>query len=308
MTPMTIMAMQQVAIMASAILSKNEGNESEIKALTVRADRLNHAVDFWNHWMIAGLILAAIAAVLIVLATRLVVLRTKQLAVAQAQLESAKDRQLNADLKDKDLEIQGLKTAAETAAKDIGTAKADVAKAEARSAEADAKAEQFRLAIAQANQQAAEANGIAEQERLARLRLEASLADRVLTPDTQGQLASMAKEFPGAIRLDVCVFGGTLEVANIAQAIIGPLSGWMIQQWQVTGGASARGILIGTSPSATDKDREAARQLIAILNLAGIDAGNWGYDELKKAADSGMRTGPPGAVDAPILMVVGPKR
>jgi hypothetical protein len=305
---MTITAMQQVAIMASAILSKNEGNESEIKALAVQADRLNHAVDFWNHWMIAGLILAAIAAVLIVLATRLVVLRTKQLAVAQGQLETAKDRQLNADLKDKDLEIQGLKTTAESAAKDIGTAKADVAKAEARSAEAAAKAEQFRLAIAQANQQAAEANRIAEQERLARLRLEASLADRVLTPDAQAQLATVEKEFPNGIRLDICAFGGTLEVANIAQAIIGSLNGWTIRQWQVTGGAAARGILIGTSPSATDTDREAAQRLIAALNSAGIDAGNWQYDELAKPADSGMRTGPEGAVNAPILMVIGTKR
>jgi hypothetical protein len=187
-------------------------------------------------------------------------------------------------------------------------AEGSIALAEQHSAEANAKAEGFRLDIAQANERAASANEIAEKERLARLQLEASLADRVITPDGQAKLASLTKEFPDSVHLDVCAFGGTLEVANITRAIIEPLNGWTIRLWRLTGGAAARGVMIGTSPSATETDRKAAQRLVEVLHSAGIDVGNWGYDELIKAANSGIRNGPGGAVDAPILMVIGTKR
>jgi hypothetical protein len=243
--------------------------------------------------------------------------KSRSLADTQDALIAEKDRIVGIDSQAKDVRIaDALKQAGESnkaageANERAGKAQASLASAEQQAAEANAKAEKFRLDIATANKAAAEANETAEKERLARIQLEASLADRVLTPDAQSQLARLANEFPNGIHLDVCTFGGTLEVANISQSIIQSLnkSGWTIRVWQVTGGAAARGILIGTSPSATDTDREAAQRLIAVLRSAGIDAGDWKYDDLVKAANSGMRSGPGGAVDAPILAVIGTKR
>jgi hypothetical protein len=58
--------------------------------------------------MIWGLALAAIAAVFVFIATRVVVSRTGQLTTTQDLLSKAKDRQLQLDLKEKDIKIQGL--------------------------------------------------------------------------------------------------------------------------------------------------------------------------------------------------------
>ena len=101
--PMMIMLIQRMILMAND--ANSDGKAAEIKSLTERTDRLNHAVDFWNEWMIAGLILAAVAAVLIVLATRMIVLRTQELTDAQGQLADTKEAQLTLDLKEKDRQI-----------------------------------------------------------------------------------------------------------------------------------------------------------------------------------------------------------
>ncbi|QNI33648.1 hypothetical protein H7849_06880 [Alloacidobacterium dinghuense] len=82
---------------------------SEIQTLTERIRELSGAVDFWNVVMLWGLGIAAFAAVLIVISTRLIVVRTGQQSSAQGLLDAAKDRQLEADLKAKDLKIAELK-------------------------------------------------------------------------------------------------------------------------------------------------------------------------------------------------------
>jgi hypothetical protein len=232
-------------------------------------------------------------------------------------LDSAKDRQLQADLKEKDRQIAEAGKSAAEATKSASEAheratkaQASLGQAEQNAAEANAKAEGFRRDIAQANERAAEANRIAEQERLARLQLEARLADRVLTPDGQAKLTALAASFPKGSRIDICTFGGTLEVANITQSISGALTmgGWAVQIWQVTGGGAARGILIGTSPTATESEQRAAVEIIATMNSLGMGGQIWKYDDLLKAANSGMRNGPMGAIDAPILVIVGSKQ
>jgi hypothetical protein len=83
-------------------------NVPEIEALTSRVNELGSAVDFWNAVMIWGLALAALAALLIGYSTRLVVVRSSALGQAQGELMAAKDRQLQADLKAKDLAIAAL--------------------------------------------------------------------------------------------------------------------------------------------------------------------------------------------------------
>jgi hypothetical protein len=100
-----IMAMQQAAIMAIAIVSDSTGKQSEIEVLTGRINSLTSAVDFWNRWMLWGLVVAALAAVWVVVTTRLTIVRSKELSVVQDLLDSAKDRQYQEESKSKDLKI-----------------------------------------------------------------------------------------------------------------------------------------------------------------------------------------------------------
>lgn len=95
---MTIMPIQQVMTMASAILSQGQASKRDIPALTERVTRLNRAVDFWNGWMMAGLVIAAIAALWLALTTRLTIVRQRELALAQGELDSAKEGQLQLQL------------------------------------------------------------------------------------------------------------------------------------------------------------------------------------------------------------------
>ncbi|MBZ5668625.1 MAG: hypothetical protein LAO04_02720 [Acidobacteriia bacterium] len=196
---------------------------------------------------------------------------------------------------------------ASSAEENLAGANERAALAEQHAAEASAKAEGFRLDIAKANERAADANRIAEQERLARLQLEARLADRVLTPDGQSRLTALAATFPHGTRIDIFMFGGTLEIANITQSINKSLAagGWTVRQWQVTGGGAVRGILVGTNPSADAATARAASGIISTLVSAGVGAGPWKFDELVM---SGMAQGPGEPMDAPIRMFIGSKQ
>ena len=82
---------------------------SEIDSLTHVVKRLNESVDFWNGLMIWGLVLAAIAALVVVGSTRLVVIRSKQLATAQGNLFDAKDAELRTNLANTSLEAEALR-------------------------------------------------------------------------------------------------------------------------------------------------------------------------------------------------------
>ncbi len=81
-----------------------------------------------------------------VIATRVVVRRTGQLSTTQDLLSAAKDRQLQTDLKAKDLEIEDLKVRSDTAEAGIATAQANAAKATQKAAEANKAAEDERSA------------------------------------------------------------------------------------------------------------------------------------------------------------------
>jgi len=80
----------------------------DIQALTNRVQELSRSVDVWNALMLWGLGFAAFAAAWIGIATRLVILRTGQQAEAQELLNAAKERELQIDLKQKDLSIAAL--------------------------------------------------------------------------------------------------------------------------------------------------------------------------------------------------------
>lgn len=102
---------------------------SEIQVLTNRVQELGDSVDFWNSVMLWGLLFAALAAAWVGISTRLIVLRTGQQAKAEERLEAAKERQLQFDLKEKDVEIGNLKLRSDTAEAGIATARGDAARA-----------------------------------------------------------------------------------------------------------------------------------------------------------------------------------
>jgi hypothetical protein len=196
-----------------------------------------------------------------------------------------------------------------SAKRDAAEANANLASANARAKDADAKAEGFRLSIAKANADAASANETAEREKLARVQLEARLADRTLTLEGLNTLYALAKSMPNE-RLDICTLGNNIEETQIARLIGGPLkvAGWKVRIWQIANGASGRGILMGTSATASANDLEAESKLLNFLNTHGVPTIEHRYDELLAAANSGIRGGVGEAVDAPILMMIGNKQ
>jgi hypothetical protein len=131
--------------MADAVVSQVAGNGSDIDSLGRRVDDLTHAVDSWNNWMLVGLVIAAVAAAWILVTTRVAVIRSKQLVTAQEQLDLAKDRQLQTDLKAKDLEIGELKVKSEAAEAEISAAKLEAANAALKAAEASRQSEAEKL-------------------------------------------------------------------------------------------------------------------------------------------------------------------
>jgi hypothetical protein len=111
--------------------TRSEGVKmSEIESLTLRVRELSQAVDWWNSAMIWGLALAAIAAVFVVIATRIVVNRSGRLSEAQELLNNAKDRQLQGDLKAKDIEIGSLKLRSDTVETELAKQRTRAATAE----------------------------------------------------------------------------------------------------------------------------------------------------------------------------------
>lgn len=101
----------------------------EIQALTSRVQELSESVDRWNSVMLWGLLFAALAAAWVGISTRLIVVRTGQQAKAEALLNAAKERQLQADLKEKEVQIGNLKLRSDTAEAGIATARGDASRA-----------------------------------------------------------------------------------------------------------------------------------------------------------------------------------
>jgi hypothetical protein len=184
-------------------MDNSEGeNVPEIQTLTSRVRDLSHSVDLWNESMLWGLALAAVATVFVVLATRIVVTRTGQLSEAQSLLSDAKDRQLQSDLKVKDVEI-----------KNLGT------DAVARAKEADVR-------IAGAQQAAAEANLRAEQERLERIKLEEALSPRLFR--AQEEAIEKLRAFSGtAVTLEYFADPECKRTAEQIAWVLNP-AGWLI--------------------------------------------------------------------------------
>jgi hypothetical protein len=116
----------------------------EIHDLTTRVRDLSDSIDLWNLVMLWALGFAALSAVVVVVTTRIVFTRTGQLAAASGLLENAKDRQLQKDLKEKDLEIGVLKIRSDTAEGGIANAQKEAGAADERAAKLEVEAARLR--------------------------------------------------------------------------------------------------------------------------------------------------------------------
>ena len=193
---------------------------------------------------------------------------------------------------------------------DIAKAKKQAADALARAAKAEETLGEARRDAAMANERAAKSNEIAEGERLARLRLEARLAPRSLSPAQQRDLGEKLKLFKGSA-VDIFVYGETPEILNITTSIESVLQsesvGWNAKFWVVTGGGAVTGILVLTRSGSDAPTLQAARSLLAGLNSEGISASPW--KPFTEADTPGMLSGPPWDNNkmAPIRMLIGTK-
>lgn len=228
---------------------------SEIQSLTTWARDLSQSVDWWNSAMIGGLALAAIATVFVVIATRIVVARSGQLSKVQGFLSEAKDRQLQSDLKAKDVEI--------------GKLKIDLGGAVARAKEADAR-------IAEAQRGAADANKKAEDERLARVELQKLVAWRTIPEEKQKEIAARLKRFPG-VRIAFTVNAGDPEGFAFGTQIasIAIEAGWQIIGFSpITHlGAFRTGLTVTTTGDRNAMD--ASNALVRELNVLHFGATRW---------------------------------
>jgi hypothetical protein len=100
--------------------------------------------------MVAGLIVAAFAAMWVVVCTRLTIVRAKELADVQGLLSTAKEAQLNVDLKEKDIQIAEAGTASLQALQQAKAAEAQIAEAHARASEANENAKRAEAQTAEA--------------------------------------------------------------------------------------------------------------------------------------------------------------
>lgn len=159
------------------------------------------------------------------------------------------------------------------------------------------------LQTAQANERAAKANEAAERERVERLKLEARLADRVVSSETMADLQRVAASFAKGTRLDICTFATNVEIANFSESVSSALTrgGWTVRQWEAMGG-SLRGVLVGVDPT-KPTTLSAARFLVEALSKGGFVAQEVPFTALPDV----NRTGPGEPMDAPIRMYIGSK-
>jgi hypothetical protein len=85
----------------------------DIDSLTSQAKQLGESVNRWNNIVLVTMFCTAILGVVYFLFTAILATKSKILATAQSELIAAKDRQLQTDLKAKDLEIGQLKKESE---------------------------------------------------------------------------------------------------------------------------------------------------------------------------------------------------
>jgi hypothetical protein len=166
----------------------------EISSLTQRVQDLQRAINFWNDWNIVMVAGTALFALGLLITQYIVVQRGKELAAAQDELLRTKDKQLELDLKSKDVGIE---------------------EAKERAAVAHTRAEELK-------HQNLVTEKKLEQERLARIEIEERVASRRIPERERSQLASRLKSFAGqtvSIWFKAGDHEGAIFGADIASAL-----------------------------------------------------------------------------------------
>ena len=243
---------------------------SEIQSLSLRVRDLNQSVDWWNTAMIWGLAVAAIAAVFVVISTRIVVTRAGQLAATQDVLSDAKDRQLQSDLKAKDIEIGNLKLRSDTTEVGILAARTEAANATQKAAAATAAQQRVETDLAKQQEKAATA------ER-ALLQLQRRMEPRKISADQRVRLMEILSGGPKGQVAIGCVLGDG-EGQTFANDIEGVLkaSGWEttgVSQGAYSGGNPIGfGIIVRSATSAPPFASALQRAFFSIgIPMAGAE-------------------------------------
>jgi len=177
--------------------------------------------------------------------------------------------------------------------------RADAARSLAAAETARKNAEGFQLQISQANERAAKAeeeaaksNATAEQEKVARLQLMAQLAARTITDDQKRRLRIAFARLKGKT-VDVAVIGDTWEVAQFSGSIMQCMTdeGVLLNRTHPLSGG-ARGVLVGVKDDADAPFKDAASDLIRILQESvGQGVSPWKFDEIDPTKFGAMTTG-----------------
>lgn len=236
----------------------------DIEALSSTAQALNQSADNWNAAMIAALIFTALAAIAVVVTTFVALKRAKALAKVQELVIQAKDKQLERDLKEKDLRI---------------------AEAAGQAAAAETKAEGFRLAIATANERASQAEARAAEAKLELAKLK---TPRSLSLKQQESIANALHAFAGT-HFDIAV-NNDVEAQGLLAPIEAALkaAGWIEIEWkggdpvaEITyaregfpkvGLVSVHGVIVQMHPQQVVPLGQAAQSLASALSANGVVA------------------------------------
>jgi hypothetical protein len=100
------------------------------------------------------------------------------------------------------------------------------------------------------------------------------VADRVLTPAQQADIASTLSKF-GARKIKVIIVGSTGEISRITQAMLTAVkqAGWTIGNSGNAMGGNASGVFVGTHIGSDGNTNAAAAALLSVLHEAGIAVG-----------------------------------
>ena len=249
-------------------INSERENVSEIQSLTVRANELQGAFDFWNTGYVWLVGLTVFLALVVFFTQFMSIKKGKELVKAQSELLQAKDEQLARDLQGKEIKITETKAIAATAHK-------QAAEAEARAAEANeglAKAHENTEALRKQN---LELESKVEKERSGRLEMETVIAPRTME---QRQTAKQLERFSGI----------SVIVESLAESEPWRTAGqiaWTVNnaKWNVLPGMQrfldTTGFFDGVAVEANvgarpqeDRASEAADALVKVLTINNIQA------------------------------------
>jgi hypothetical protein len=233
-----------------AMQTSSNALDSEIQSLTSEIERLERSLSTWESALILFIALTAIAAVLVFVAEFGSRKLNRRLQEVKSTLIEAKDRQLQSDLKDKEVAIGDAKKEAAVAQRDAGMAYQHAG---------------------EANRLAGEANARAETERVERLKLEAQVQPRELTLVQQNEIGVTLRRRYAGSHVSVRSYSLDGEGWRLGQQLIAALRSGGILVTDSTNNLTVYGgpLLTGIRVSGPQRARELVEALTNVLHSEG---------------------------------------